>query len=134
MAMSRFSEKEADLVRFLRQHRPSPPAVPLDLEPRLLARIQTIPQVRRRSLPWQWLIPASLILAALAIRGGGQRLQSASQFAPVDNIDAEKIEAFMVENWQATVGDLAPTSPTVRSSVEWVTLTDSETRFQKTQP
>lgn len=125
--MSRFSDKEGQLVQFLRQYRPSPPAAPLDLELRLLTRIQVTPQERRQRSPfWRWSIPGALILAALAVWTGGQQRW---QFAIQPRTNTAEIEAFMVENWQATVNDPSLATPAARSSVEWVTLTDAENRF-----
>ncbi len=104
MTSSPNDEQDLKLVNFLRQHHPEVPVASPDLERRILQDIETlrttsIPIQRRRSPVW--LVPSVIAAGMVAAIVGYHSL------VPPSPTPAElaKLERFMENNWQGTVGD-----------------------------
>ncbi len=99
--MTKFSERDRNLVNFLCQHRPQvPPAAP-DLEQQILQKVKAYPLPTTSKRGRLWLLP-SVAAAGLALAVVGYRV-----FIPARPTAAElaSIEKFMESNWQSTVSE-----------------------------
>ena len=91
------------LLKFLHEHHPAAPPAAADLEQRIMAGIETIPQQPDREyiFPYRrpWLVSGALA-ASLLIALGGYRL-----LTPATPTVAEKatLEAFLVESWDGVM-------------------------------
>jgi RNA polymerase sigma-70 factor (ECF subfamily) len=99
-AVTKFSDRDSNLVNFLCQHRPQvPPAAP-DLEQQILQKVKVyrLPTTSKRAR--LWLVPS--VAAGLALAIVGYRV-----FIPARPTAAElaSVEKFMESNWQSTVSE-----------------------------
>ncbi|WP_421659285.1 hypothetical protein [Leptothermofonsia sp. ETS-13] len=95
---------DRDLINFLQQHRPQPPAAPPDLEERILHAIEHSGhrQVQRRRWyrsPW---LPTAIAASLIAGLLGGYRTIVPSRPSPAQ---LEALEAFIETTWEASVND-----------------------------
>ncbi len=107
--MTHLPEDDRDLVEFLRQHRPTPPAAPPGLEDQILAQIAQEPArgaspakvVPLRGRSRQVWIPAA-IAAGLVASVAGYRLLN-----PLTPSGSEMatMQAFLENNWHDAVND-----------------------------
>ncbi len=96
-------DNDRELVNFLQQHRPQPPAAAPDLEERIMGAIEQPGQCQVRRQRWYrspWLptaIAASLIAGVL-----GYRTIAPSRPTPAQ---LEALEVFIETTWEASVND-----------------------------
>jgi hypothetical protein len=115
--MTKFDKDDRNLVNFLQQYRPHPPAKKIDIEKQIEEQI--IELIEQDNLPdkhkayqFSWAIPGA-ILAGLFIGWGSYRY---SVTQPQLALNSDELEVFLVSSWQSGVGnneidDLSATMP-----------------------
>jgi hypothetical protein len=97
------SPEDDKLVRFLRQHRPSPPCPRATLEEDLLNMIAKDAKISRPArLPLPRAIALILATIALILFGHSRWLTPSPK---VSTTSDEELEAFLWDNWQETLGE-----------------------------
>ncbi|GBF81273.1 hypothetical protein [Aphanothece sacrum] len=131
--MSQSPHDNRKLVDFLKKYRPLPPPISPKLETQLFATLprksQTRPSLSRL---WPWLIPGALVLGMTAI-GSQSRWQEPSLQLGTGN-DSEELEAFMVSNWQGTIGEGYAEVSTPPVYGQWMLLENSATPSEVSHP
>ncbi|MGK7872592.1 MAG: hypothetical protein AB4426_04565 [Xenococcaceae cyanobacterium] len=123
--MTKFPNEDEKLVAFLRQHRPVPPPAAANFEEQLMMELvqrQPIPSQGKR-YPFLWAV-FSAIAAGLLLTWGGYRLLNHS---PQIAADTDELETFLVNNWNAAIGETSFESQTYSSEADWLLLADPET-------
>lgn len=91
-------DDDRDLVSFLQQHRPSPPANTC-LESQIMDLVQRQPQTTPKKFTKLWIIPGAIAMVAIT---WNQRLLEPTPQLVRDNLDSE---LFLVDSWEATIKD-----------------------------
>lgn len=91
-------DDDRDLVSFLQQHRPSPPANPY-LETQIMDLVERQPQTTAKKFTKLWIIPGAIAMVAIT---WNQRLLEPTPQLVRDNLDSE---LFLVDSWEATIKD-----------------------------
>lgn len=92
-------DDDRDLVSFLQQHRPSPPANPY-LESQIMDLVQRQPQTTAKKFVKLWIIPGAIAMG-LTITWNQRSISPTPQLVR-DNLDSE---LFLVDSWEATIKD-----------------------------
>ncbi|HEY9706305.1 MAG TPA: hypothetical protein V6C58_27970 [Allocoleopsis sp.] len=97
--MTNLPDDDTNLVAFMRQNRPIPPAANPDLEMQILAQIDgEKADIKKYKL---WVIP-SIIGASLMMIFSGYNLWKYQQIASVDH---RSVETFLVQNLDSVIND-----------------------------
>lgn len=137
---------DKQLVNFLKQYRPNLPEAAPDLEPKILAAIEsneaslrnekTIAKMRSTgshksnnrlniTSVSKWAFPSAIAAGLLFFWSGYRALDTAQ--LPAD--EAAHLEAFLVTNWEGVVNDSQAENLTDRPQTDWLNFpvyTDSE--------
>jgi hypothetical protein len=97
------SPEDDQLVRFLRQHRPSPSSPRVTLEEDLLNIIDREAKISRPARRTRSRILATLLAAIALILFGHSRWLTTTP--KVSTTSDEELEAFLWDNWQETLGE-----------------------------
>jgi hypothetical protein len=128
--MNNLPPDDEKLVEFLRQYRPVPPPASPDAEERLLAAIDSEPQIWQSRYSFRWAIPA-LVAAGVLFVWGGIRL-----FTPLtlpqgqvadrnrDATDTADIEEFMFSSWNGAIDGATPIAYNETSESNWTLLNE----------
>jgi hypothetical protein len=115
------------LIEFLRQHRPSvPPAAP-DLEDQILQAVadSDVKHLHRRRL---WAMPAAIAVGALIASVGYQILTPPQppKIAVDRAVDPASVEAFLEDNWNASLGETPEVTPSDPNGSDWLLEASNE--------
>jgi hypothetical protein len=131
--MSQSPHDNRELVDFLKKYRPLPPPVSPTLETQLFATLPRKSRAQRSSSRlWPWLIPGALVLGMTAIWNESRWQEPSLQLATGTN--SGELEAFMVSNWQGTIGEGYAEASTQPVYGQWVLLENSVTQSGVSHP
>lgn len=124
--MNYLSPEDQQLIAFLKEYHPLPPATTVNLENKILSELETRDSTKeslwsdRRIIGFAGMITAGIVAIWAGIQVGKPSPHLAEQ-----SPEAAVLESFLVDSWQDTTGESLPTQ-TPTSTTDWLLLDYSE--------
>lgn len=122
--MTQVPQDDGPLIRFLKQHRPTPPATITPVEAQLMQLVnRDLKRFSRKQARLFWIVPSAIAVAGLVIWLGFKGSDPSPQLA----VQPEELESFVVDSWNGAIGDLSYATYETDTETSWLILEDSET-------
>ena len=116
-------QNDEQLVAFMRQYRPVPPAAEDNLETKLMQMVQQQPRQKKLVSSPLWIVPSAIAASILLLWGGYSILRPSSQLAKAKDAD---LEVFLVDSWNGSM-KTNMLSYANTPEADWYLLTNPET-------
>ncbi|WP_013320473.1 hypothetical protein [Gloeothece verrucosa] len=133
--MTRLSHDDNDdsLVQFLSQYRPVPPPASVQLEERLIKRIEKEPMDSANSFDWFWVLPSAMTALLLMVGVSYRWFRASPDLAKQpESIPTryQTLETFVIDSWDGATEDSSYLSGTNNSNLYWLNFADSQPETQ----
>ncbi len=134
--MSQFPKDDRELISFLQQYRPLPPAANSDLEKQIYLRVShesQHPKYRKS----RWLLPSIITTSILAIWGAYNLIKPSEyeQFVyQSQTIETAETEKFMVSTWEETINTSSWENKHQSVYYQWISVDNIGHEYLSSQP